>query len=112
MIPARYRSRPVEPTQVEALLLTEDNLQEVADWWNDFPASTLTRHGRATVDTYEDFHRTFETHTPDDPSLCSCLTPVGEGTAKDNGPLVWEPDCKRCGRPLTQEALDSLKGQA
>lgn len=34
MIPDRYQSRPVEPTQVEAFLLAEDNLQQVADWWN------------------------------------------------------------------------------
>lgn len=34
VLPTRYQHRPVELEQVEAILLTEDNLQEVLDWLN------------------------------------------------------------------------------
>lgn len=50
MIPDRYQSRPSTPEQVEAVLLSEDNLADVVDWLNTFTATRPRLQGRdATI---------------------------------------------------------------
>ncbi|WP_326828699.1 hypothetical protein OIE13_22475 [Streptosporangium sp. NBC_01810] len=68
--------------------------------------------GRFIWCSAEDFAERFDpAPEPADPSLCSCLNPQGHGLAEGDGPMVWDPDCKVCGRPLTPEALASLIGE-
>jgi hypothetical protein len=61
----------------------------------------------------EEFSRGWErAPEPADPSLCHCLSPQVYGVADGDGPMVWDKDCKLCGKLLTPEALASVTADA
>jgi len=146
LIATRYQTRPTEPTPLEAVLFTEENVRDIADWirrvqgpdgmsrpgaadvlvesdeqdacrirvpaphgwWAFTPVSYVAHFGGGRFRSYSvaDFEQRFEAAPlPADAEACSCLSPQVYGSAEGDGPMVWESDCKTCGRTLRAETL-------
>lgn len=147
-IPPRYQQKPTPPPQIEAVLLTTENLPAVAEWlntlgagratfgrganghpftgyvqtdqtgdhlripfwggWTIFrPGDWLIRHQDGRITSCDDFAATYEP-LPDTPGVCSCLSPRMSGHAEPDGPMVWDRDCKVCGRDISGRAAEVL----